>query len=198
MRFNKDDLPYLKLSLGAFALSLVLAAAMVSYSEGYLKQSEKERGDAQKQLSDARLQLLAAQGDQENMSAYSLEYVSLQDQKVIGNEQRLDWIEGMEKLRQQGIVLDFKYTISPQQGYAPSPAVDAGNFQLNRSNMTLEIDLLHEEQLVQFIAALRSQLKGWFMLDGCDLSRKIAGTEASPLKAECTGGWLTMKNRNMP
>jgi hypothetical protein len=64
--------------------------------------------------------------------------------------------------------------------------------------MTLEIDLLHEEQLVQFIAALRSQLKGWFILDGCDLSRAFPGTEATPLKASCKGGWLTMKNRNMP
>lgn len=198
MRFNKDDLPYLKLSLGAFALSLLLSAGMVSYSEDYLKQSQKERSDAQKQLNDARLQLLSAQGDQENMSAYSLEYVSLQDQKVIGNEQRLDWIEGMEKLRQQGIVLDFKYTISPQQAYTPNPPVDAGNFQLNRSNMTLEIDLLHEEQLVQFVSALRSQLKGWFILDGCDLNRAFPGTEATPLKASCNGGWLTMKNRNMP
>lgn len=198
MRFNKDDLPYLKLSLGAFALSLLLSAGMFSYSEDYLKQSQKERSDAQKQLNDARLQLLSAQGDQENMSAYSLEYVSLQDQKVIGNEQRLDWIEGMEKLRQQGIVLDFKYTISPQQAYTPNPPVDAGNFQLNRSNMTLEIDLLHEEQLVQFVSALRSQLKGWFILDGCDLNRAFPGTEATPLKASCNGGWLTMKNRNMP
>lgn len=198
MRFNKDDLPYLKLSLGAFVLSLLLSAGMVSYSEDYLEQSQRERSDAQKQLNDARLQLISAQGDQENMSAYSLEYVSLQDQKVIGNEQRLDWIEGMEKLRQQGIVLDFKYTIAPQQGYAPNPALDAGNFQLSRSNMALQIDLLHEDQLLQFNSALRSQLKGWFMLDGCALSRKVAGTEASPLKAECTGGWLTMKNRNMP
>jgi hypothetical protein len=198
MRFNKDDLPYLKLSLGAFALSLVLAAAMVSYSEGYLDQSRKERGDAQKQLTDARMQLLAAQGDLENMSAYSLEYVSLQDQKVIGNEQRLDWIEGMEKLRQQGIVLDFKYTIAPQQGYTPSPAVDAGNFQINRSSMNMQLDLLHEEQLIQFVAALHTQLKGWYMLDGCTLTRAIEGTEASPLKADCSGGWLTFKNRNAP
>jgi hypothetical protein len=196
MSFSKNDLPYLKFSLLAFAVSIALSIGMTSYSENYLEQSLKARTDAQKQLSDARVQLIAAQGDQENMSAYSLEYLSLQDQKVIGTEQRLDWVEGMEKLRQQGIVLDFKYTIAPQQGYTPAPPVDAGNFQLNRSNMSMQIDLLHEEQLVQFISALRSQLKGWYILDGCTIAR--AGTESSPLKADCTGGWFTMKNRNMP
>jgi len=196
MSFSKNDLPYLKFSLLAFAISIALSVGMTSYSENYLEQSLKARTDAQKHLSDARVQQIAAQGDQENMSAYSLEYLSLQDQKVIGTEQRLDWIEGMEKLRQQGIVLDFKYTIAPQQGYTPAPPVDAGNFQLNRSNMSMQIDLLHEEQLVQFISALRSQLKGWYILDGCTLTR--AGTESSPLKADCNGGWFTMKNRNMP
>jgi hypothetical protein len=198
MSFSKNDLPYLKLSLGALVISIALSSGMVSYSEGYLEQALKELTEAQKQLSDARAQLIAAQGDQENMSAYSLEYLALQDQKVIGAEQRLDWIEGMEKLRQQGLVLDFKYTIAPQQGYTPNPAIDAGNFQLSRSNMSLQIDLLHEDQLLQFISTLRSQLKGWFMLDGCSLNRANTGSEASPLKAECTGGWFTMKNRNMP
>ncbi|MBI4809523.1 MAG: hypothetical protein HY799_11330 [Nitrosomonadales bacterium] len=198
MSFSKNDLPFLKYSLGAFALSIALAGAMTSYSESYLEQSQKARMEVQKQLSDARLQLVATQGDQENMSSYSLEYLALQDQKVIGNEQRLDWIEGMEKLRQQGIVLDFKYTIAPQQAYAPNPTVEAGNFQLNRSDMSMQIDLLHEEQLLQFIAALRSQMKGWFMLDGCSLTRAVADSEASPLKADCKGGWFTMKNRNMP
>ncbi|HAF44124.1 MAG: hypothetical protein A2100_01325 [Sideroxydans sp. GWF2_59_14] len=198
MSFSKDDLPFLKLSLGALALSLALAAGMITYSDSYLAKSQQARADAQKHLLDARAQLVAAQGDQENMSSYSQEYLSLQNQKVIGAEQRLDWMEGMEKLRQQGFVLDFKYTISPQQGYVPNPPVEAGNFQLSRSNMSMQIDLLHEEQLLQFITALHSQLQGWFMLDGCTLTRATAGVESTPLKAECSGGWFTMKNRNMP
>ncbi|MBI5007502.1 MAG: hypothetical protein HZB95_10350 [Nitrosomonadales bacterium] len=198
MSFSKNDLPFLKWSLGALALSIALAGGMITYSDSYREQSQKARLEAQQQLTNARTQLIAAQGDLENMSAYSLEYVALQDQKVIGSEQRLDWIEGMERLRQQSLVLDFKYTIAPQQAYAPNPPLDAGNFALNRSNMSLQIDLLHEEQLLKFVSALRAQLKGWFMLDGCNLSRAIPGSEASPLKAECTGGLFTMKNRNIP
>ena len=132
------------------------------------------------------------------MSAYALEYNSLLAQKVIGNEQRLDWIEGLEKLRQQGVVLDFKYTIAPQQGYTPDPPVDAGNFQLSRSSMTLQIDLLHEEQLLHFFSNMHDQINGWFMLDGCSISRTGPPEELAPLKAECTGGWFTMKNKNTP
>ena len=198
MIFSKTDLPEIKWSLGAFLLSLALAAGLISLSGDYLALSLKEREAAQKQLTDARTQLLAAQSDQANMAAYALEYNALLEQKVVGTEQRLDWMEGLEKLRQQGRVLDFKYTISPQQSYTPTPAVDAGNFQLSRSGMTLQIDLLHEEQLLHFFSNLNSQINGWFMLDGCSISRTGATDELAPLKAECTGGWFTMKNKSAP
>ncbi|OIR15790.1 hypothetical protein GALL_32910 [mine drainage metagenome] len=198
MRFSKTDLQILKWSLGALTLSIVLAFGLISWSEEYLAQSLKNREAAQRQLTEARTQLISVQSDQENMSAYALEYNALQEQKVIGSEQRLDWMEGLEKLRQQGRVLDFKYTISPQQSYAPKPALDAGNFQLSRSIMTLKIDLLHEEQLLHFFSNLNNQINGWFMLDGCSISRTGTVNELAPLKAECTGGWFTMKNKSAP
>lgn len=198
MSFSPADLPNIKWSLGAFVLSLALGGGLIYLSEGYLEQSLKERQAAQKQLADARTQLAATQSDQENMSTYALEYNTLLAREIIGNEQRLDWLEELEKLRQQGTVLDFKYTIAPQQSYAPSPALDAGNFQLSRSGMTMQIDLLHEEQLLHLFANMQRQMKGWFMLDGCTLSRTGAADELAPLKAECTGGWFTMKNKSAP
>jgi hypothetical protein len=198
MSFSKDDLIDLNWSLSAFALSLAVSGILVALSGGYLEHSLKESQTAQQTLNDSRTQLLAAQSDQENMSAYALEYDALLAQKVIGNEQRLDWMEGLEKLRNQGIVLDFKYTISPQQSYAPTPALDAGNYQLSRSSMALQIDLLHEEQLLHLFSNMRSQLNGWFMLDGCSLSRTSTQTELAPLKADCTGGWFTMKTKGAP
>lgn len=198
MKFSMADLKNLKWSLGALVLGLALSGGLVSLSNSYLKQSLKDRETAQKRLTEARAQLGAAENDQENMSAYALEYNALVAQKVIGNEQRLDWMEGLEKLREQGSVLDFKYAIAPQQSYVPNPPVDTGNFQLNRSGMTLQIDLLHEEQLLHLVADMRKELNGWFMLDGCSLSRTGAVDELAPLKAECTGGWLTMKNKNAP
>ncbi|MBU1426977.1 MAG: hypothetical protein KKH12_03880 [Gammaproteobacteria bacterium] len=198
MSFSSADLPILKWSLGALMLSLALSAGIVYLSNSYLEQSLKERQTAQQQLFDARAQLLSAQNDKENMAAYAYEYNSLLLQKVIGDEQRLDWLEGLEKLRQQGSVLDFKYTIAPQQNYAPNPPIDAGNFKLSRSGMSLQIDLLHEEQLLHLFAEMRGKLNGWFMLDGCTLSRTSTTEELAPLKATCTGGWFTMKNKNAP
>lgn len=198
MNFSKADLQDLKWSLGALVLGLALSGGLVSLSNSYLEQSLKDREAAQKRLTEARTQLSAAENDQENMTDYALEYNALVAQKVIGNEQRLDWMEGLEKLREQGTVLDFRYTIAPQQSYVLNPPVDTGDFQINRSGMTMQIDLLHEEQLLHLFDDMRTRMNGWFMLDGCSLSRTGAADELAPLKAECTGDWLTMKNKSAP
>jgi hypothetical protein len=62
--------------------------------------------------------------------------------------------------------------------------------------MTMTIKLLHEEQLLHLLSAIQQQMSGWFMLDGCTISRSSGFDELAPLKAECKGGWFTMKNRN--
>ncbi|HLP97729.1 MAG TPA: hypothetical protein VK149_04725 [Sideroxyarcus sp.] len=194
MSFSKSDLADIKWSLGAFVLSLALGGSFIAYSESYLEKSQKDRQSAQQHLTDARAQLAVVELDRENMAAYALEYNALLAQKVIGDEQRLDWKEGLAKLSTQNRVLDFKYSIAPQQGYTPNPPLDAGNFQLNRSNMSLQFDLLHEGQMLDFFAAMLRQLKGWFILDDCTIER----SDQAALKANCSGGWVTMKNRNAP
>jgi TolA-binding protein len=198
MSFSAADIPEIKWSLGAFLFSLAAASALIYFSTGALDSAQKTQQAAQQQLNEAKTQLNNAQSDAENMTSYQLEYQALNAQKTIGNEQRLDWIEGLERLRQKQIVLDFKYNIAPQQSYAPNPALDAGNFALNISPMTLQIDLLHEEQLTRLLDAIHAEMPGWFMLNQCSLSRAESAEAGATLSAKCEGGWLTLKNRSAP
>jgi hypothetical protein len=78
-----------------------------------------------------------------------------------------------------------------------------GNFELKLSGLTLQLDLLHEIQLIKFFDALRSNIRGWFIIDHCTLERAGATTPgevstAPQLKAECGGGWITMKKKGAP
>lgn len=195
MSFAVSDLAHLKWSLAALVTAAAAAVWLVDYGEDFKQQALKEKQAAQARLAEARTQLATAQSDAENMTSYKLEYEALVAQKVIGDEQRLDLVEGLEQLRKQNIVRDFKYTIAPRQPYTPNPPQEAGNFALYLSPMTMQIELLHEEQLDALFSAIQTQMQGWFILDGCTLTRGGAG---EPLKAECGGGWFTMKNRNAP
>lgn len=207
MSFSKTDLPHIQWSLIAFCLSLTLGASAIWLSAEYVDHSLKDRQAAQKQLGEARNKLNAAQSDLENMSTYALEYASLVEHKIIGGEQRLDWMEGLEKLHTQNHVLDFKYTIAPQLPYTANPPIESGNFDISLSGLSLEMDLLHDGQLIKFFEALRTSMQGWFIIDHCSLERtgisnnaEISATPglSAQLKANCVGGWVTLKNRTAP
>lgn len=206
MKFSKSDFPLIRWSVLAICVSS-LVSAIVLYSSGeYAEKSLKEWRNAKTMLGNARNRLAAANQDRENMDIYASEYGPLIENKVIGDDQRLDWMEGLEKVRQQNLVTNFSYAIAPQKIYRPQPPIDGGSFDIRHSEMKLQIDLLHEEQLPDFFNALRSRIKGWYQLEGCALQRSAAINEdndsvtatTAHIRAECSGGWITLKNRNAP
>jgi hypothetical protein len=155
-------------------------------------------------MNDARNRLATARQDQENLASYSKDYSVLEDREIINDDHRLDWMEGLGKLRQQNLVVDFGYNIAPQKVYTPQPAIDSGNFDIHFSEMKLQFDLLHEGQLLNFFNALHSQIKGQYQLEGCTMqrtaalkgdSKDIEPSATTNIKAECSGGWITLKNR---
>lgn len=194
MTFSQSDFPHIKWSLLTLLLVLTIGGSAVFFSRNYAHNAQNAKRTAQQQLNEARSKLTASRDDQENMATYTKEYSAIQRREIIGDEQRLNLIEALETLRRRNRVLDFKYAIAPQQPYKPLPALDTGNFDLRLSPMTLQMELLHEGQLINFFDSLRRDMNGWFMLDRCTLER-VSGS-AAQLKADCAGGWLTLKNRN--
>lgn len=201
MKFSKSDFPLLRWSILAICASASISAVVLYSSGEYAEKTLRDMRNAQKMGNDARNRLAAAHEDQKNMAIYADEYSTLIEHKIIGVDQRLDWMEGLEKLRRQNLVTDFRYSIAPQKIYIPQPPVDSGNFDIHYSETKLQFDLLHEGQLLNFFNALRSQIKGWYQLEGCTLQRSadenISTATSTHLKAECSGGWITLKNRNI-
>lgn len=221
MSFSRTDIPYIKWSLLTLLAVLGASAAIIIASQSFMTHAQEGQSALKQQLAAARARLATAQEDQQNMQTYMQEYNILLQRNIIGDDQRLDWMEVLDKMRKQSHasgLLDFNYSIAPQQHYTAFPPVDNGNFDINSSGMSMQFDLLHEGQLLSVLDALRNNNKGWFMLDHCEMERNSAqaataaldsqedGAPASAdtaarsfvpqLRAQCTGGWLTFKNRN--
>jgi len=202
MKLSKSDFPVLRWSILAICSSALISATILYFSSEYADKAQSDISSARKMGIDARRLLKAAYEDKENMAIYADEYGTLVKRQIIGDDHRLDWMEGLEELRQKNLVTDFSYHIAPQKNYAPQPPLDSGNFEMHYSETKLQFDLLHEAQLVNFFAALNKKIKGWYQLEGCSLQRSanaegVAVTaNAANIKAECVGGWITLKNRN--
>lgn len=199
MKLSHSDFPLMRRSILAVCASAFVSAVILYSSGEYAESARKERLNAQNMLNDARHRLTTALQDQENMAIYHAEYGTLIEQKIIGDDQRLDWIEGLEKIRRKNLVADFRYSIAPQKTYAFQPPIDSGNFDIGYSEMKLQFDLLHEAQLLDFFSALRAGIKGRYQLEGCTMQRTSAdleeGQTSARLRAECSGGWITLKKR---
>ena len=196
MSFSQSDLPHIKWSLLSFLLILAAGAIAVYLSDEFLHHAQNAKRTEQSRLNEARGKLNAARDDNQNMASYTREYSAIRQRDIIGEEQRLNLIEGLEKIRKRNRVLDFKYAISPQQPYKPDPPLDSANFSLFSSPMSLNLDLLHEQQLINFFGSVRQDMQGWFILEQCTLERTVS--DYAQLKAACSGSWLTLKNRNTP
>jgi hypothetical protein len=201
MKFSNSDFRLMRWSLAAISASILLSGVILYSSSLYADSAKKNLHTAQIKMHDAREHLTMARQDLENLSVYSQEYYTLENKKVIGDDHRLDWIDELEKLRNQNLVIDFRYKIDPQKKYAPQPALNSGSFDIHYSETKLQFDLLHEGQLMNFFDALHKQTNGWYQLEGCTMQRTDMNEEdvtaAVPhIKAECSGGWITLKNRN--
>lgn len=198
MKISTSDLPLMRWNILAISISVLISAAILYGCAEYAKSTQTGRQSAQNMLNHARNSLATARQDQENMGKYADEYGALIKQKIIGDDQRLDWMEGMEKIRRNNPVTSFSYNIAPQMIYAPQPPIDSGNFDIHYSEMKLRFELLHEVQLLNFFAALRAGIKGHYHLEACTLQRTGSDDERVRLKAECSGGWITLKKRSLP
>jgi hypothetical protein len=97
----------------------------------------------------------------------------------VGRERRLDWIETLRETRQDLTLPRVSYAIEPQlQAIAPVESIRASeNVQIHLSRVQLEIGLVHELDLLNFIAELQRKAPGLIRVQGCDLVWQSATEE---------------------
>jgi len=199
MKFSTKDLPHIRGLLIMLALALILGAVLIYVSDGVLTKAQQSKILADREWSVALRKLERTKNEQEDLQGYYHQYQNLVEQNVIGQERRLDWIETIEKIRNQLNIFSVKYKLEPQETLNLENNSTSNSFDLHRSNMTLDISLLHEGQLLNFFDALSEQAKGMYLLESCTLTRNdlVRQLRFVPnLQAECTLGWITLNEKN--
>lgn len=194
MKIKPDDFSLLR-----GALLFLLAAAIISLggwvgSWQYRKMAESEQDAAQRSLSAARAQLANARSQQQFFAENRSIYAELAAKGLFADEKRLDWIEAVNKLRDRHRIFNIEYELAPQQRFANEITYVAAF----ASKIDLKFALLHEQDLLDFLADFKKEAPGTFVLDSCALSRSVKG-EPKPnepnLSGNCTMQWITVKEK---
>ena len=176
-----------------FVSAALIGAGMLYYSRTLLldaqkshKQALSKRGEVQGKLANARNE------EQELLEKFS-RYEGIVARGYIGSERRLDWIEQIRKIKTTRKLLDVIYELEPQTVLDGS---NASGFDFMVSNMRLQMQLLHEEDLLFFLADLRDGMRAYTSVKSCNVTRQTRSGSAVQLAADCSIDWVTLRERS--
>lgn len=197
MTWTAADWRFLRAPLLTLLAVLLLGAAMVFWSHQWLDQSQGVLKQQQDALQEARNRLHKSGDEKERILRYRGAFLALQQSGMIGEEQRINWVDALRAASLQLKMFGINYQIDAQQAYQSPAITDAGPYRLRQSVMKINMGLLHEEDLPRFMTTLASLEAGFFIIRECDLQRQgsarseVVGVQPH-LNTECSLAWLTM------
>jgi hypothetical protein len=193
---NQADLQALRNPLLMVA-GVALLGALAVYSSGRLMIAARQQlAQQQVQLKDARTRLHKSGEEKDIIVRYLDGFRQLERTGFVGEEQRINWLDGLRLANQQADLFGVDYQIGAQRPYAYAADFSPGALALNQSIMRVRFRLLHEGDLDRFLDALARQGAGIFAIDQC-LMRRIdtrGVIRFQPnVNAECDLSWITVR-----
>ncbi len=198
MKLDKQDWHKLQTTLIVLVGVIITAIVLFVFAQNYSHQQEQAMQKQQNLLNSARQSYQSSGIEKQTIAEYLPRYQELINKGFVGEERRLEWVSDLRAQHQNYKLFSIKYSIGLQEPYKPSFAPNVGGFVLSRSIMTLDLDMLHEEDILQLTEALGKQNKETFMLRDCEITRLSAGGALSNqlipnLHAKCELDWLTLR-----
>jgi primosomal replication protein N len=193
---NLGDIKVLRTPALLLLLTVAVGAGAIYYTDILLKHAKRQLAQQELQLKEARNRLYQSGEEREVITRYLERYQQLQRLGFIGDEQRINWLDGLRIANQQADLFGVDYQISEQRPYAYAQEYNPGQLQLHQSAMKLRFGLLHEADLTRFFSALGQAGAGLFYIDQCLIRRIDAGATLRyqpNLSAECELSWITAR-----
>ena len=198
MSISGQDWGKLRNPILGLGMALVLVGLLITFADQYRQKNELALQTQQNLLNQARQKYQSSGLEKETITQYLPIYNELLASGFIGEERRIEWIESLRKIHAQNKLFSIDYSIGLQENYKPSFLPNLGNFKLHRSVMKLNLDMLHEGDLLALLDGLQEQTTPFIVRD-CEITRPIGAVIntkniSANLKAACEIDWLTLRD----
>lgn len=198
MKLNKQDWQKLQIPLVILGMVFITVALLIGFAQYYSASQEQAMQTQQNLLNAARGRYQSSGSEKDMITEFLPQYQALINQGFVGEERRIEWVDDLRAQHKNHQLFGIKYNISQQEKYTPVFAQNLGGFVLHRSIMKLELDMLHEGDLLQLTESLNVNNAASFLLRDCEIVRLNAGGAPSNqltanLHAQCELDWLTLR-----
>ncbi|NVD74508.1 hypothetical protein D0T25_10535 [Duganella sp. BJB488] len=183
----------IRLAVVVAAGALAIGVATVFASSWYVHHAEENRLQALQTRDAARQRFAQVETEKREIRAFQPQFALLRSHGLIGEENRLDWVEQIRQIQERRKLPPLSYEIEPQQAVKLDAPLPLGDYALRGSRMNLRMELLHEGDLFNFLEDLRQ--RGYYAVQQCTLKR-VGGPQNVPnaptIGADCKLNWLTL------
>jgi len=198
MRFTPAELRKLALPLAAALVLLGAGAALIWAVDQALKSAERAAAAAQAERQQNGERLARIAEEEREVKEKINVYQRLKTLNILGEERRLEWADAVARIRTQRELLDLRYRVERQRLLVSLPG-KPGSVDFFASAMRVELALLHEEDLLRFLADLRDSGNAFYSVRSCLVQRSGPGGNgaaiAARLRAECSIDLITIVDR---
>ena len=194
--------PTTKKALIIFVAILLSMATVVTLSDMYKLNADEEDVKAKREMRKWRNKIEEANKNNQILVKHENTFKQLKDNSVIGDENRLSWVEVVQKTAQSRGMASVKYSIS-NQVLQDKKSLDKRykGIDVFKSTMSLDMKFMHEGDLFAMLNALRSHAQGLSVVDRCDvelinksdLQELSAEMARENMRAYCELSWYTLK-----
>lgn len=204
MNIRREDLKRLRVPAGVAAMLVAIGAAAIVVTDHRLGVAIEARESVRAQRAAAQERVSKVSEEEREIRESLIFYQRMQRQGMIGQENRLDWIDSIARIKSQRKLFEIKYSIEPQKALDYPGIVAAKTSEFVVSRVKLEMLLLHEEDLLNFLADLRATGRFHVSVRHCSVSRiergaVTAGQALLPrLRSECQIDLITVDEDSPP
>jgi hypothetical protein len=196
MNLTFKDFALMRLPVAVLVATLILSAVLVKASLVQQKAADKQRRAQVAALKEAHDRFQRSGEEHAVIREYLPAYRRLQDEGLVGAEQRIEWIENLRAANKQAGLFGVNYQLEARK---PFSLVGQGNpvaQYLQQSDMKLSFGLVHEGDLMRFMQMLEARQSGMFFVRSCTIDRPSRIDSPAPrqpnLNATCDLSWLTI------
>ena len=194
MKFTQRDLVKLKWPLVGALLLLVIAGLLAWWSQQDAQKAEQQRKAAENSKNQIEQRLRQVRTEEQELKERAQIFQKMQKSGIAGEEKRLDWTEMLRAIQSDIRLPAMTYEFGAQIALENMTGQDYAYFA---SPMRLQLRLLHEEDLLNFLARLQKEAKALVLIRSCKLSPQPGSSEVREvlpqLSAECELQWITVR-----
>ena len=189
--------PIIKGSLIFFILTLIFSVGIVAVSGAYMDHAYDGRQSEKRAMRIWKNKIDGSRQSNKIIYQYENRYLELVRNNIVGEEDRLDWLENIQAIANARNMPSVKYDLSSQRLVEDKTGQHrAQGLKIYRSNMTLDMKMAHEGDLFAVLNALQEKAKGLFVVDQCNIEKTTKPTKSGnvDMSARCELGWYTFKS----